>query len=486
MDFSDLEKIIKSRGLNTLAEFARELNTTPQAVSNWKSRNQVPHHIVVKLREQEIKYDLRHGKDSFLNFSKFKDSNFLNSQFFDKSFTIPDIFLVLAKQLKIILIATFVSVFLTFNYLQFILPLKYMSVATILLPENKNSNMDGLMSLASRFGMSIPSTNRADLSSPSLFPELLKSRVFAEKILEKRFFTNKYNEELTLLEILSSGTLSSQPKETIISDCISEFNKLVEFNIDSKTSISTLKVSAFEPAFAKNLAESILIELENLNKSYKNKNVTEKIVFINERINSVEKDLKLYEEKLKIFNEQNRQISSPSLTLEQQRLESNVEVQRSIFLTLKQQLELSKIEEIQEASVIQIIDKPQEPTGPYNRNIKIGVLTSLFFGITIGIMLGFYRNYLSNLDFVEKKKVKKIRYFFRTKINEIFYDKRVTGIVSLLMLMGFPFYIGYESKVPIYFDRYSSKLMLIIVIYSSIMFLSTILFLVQFFKTKKK
>ena len=66
MEFSDLEKIIKSRGLNTLAEFARELNTTPQAVSNWKSRNQVPHHIVVKLREQEIKYDLRQGKESFL------------------------------------------------------------------------------------------------------------------------------------------------------------------------------------------------------------------------------------------------------------------------------------------------------------------------------------------------------------------------------------------------------------------------------------
>ena len=51
MNFSELEQLMSSRGIASLAEIARALNTTPQAVSNWKSRNQVPHHVVAKLNQ---------------------------------------------------------------------------------------------------------------------------------------------------------------------------------------------------------------------------------------------------------------------------------------------------------------------------------------------------------------------------------------------------------------------------------------------------
>ena len=51
MNFFELEALMSSRGVTTLADIARALNTTPQAVSNWKSRNQVPHHIVAKISQ---------------------------------------------------------------------------------------------------------------------------------------------------------------------------------------------------------------------------------------------------------------------------------------------------------------------------------------------------------------------------------------------------------------------------------------------------
>ena len=38
-----------SIGVYTLADIARYLNTTPQAVSNWKARDQVPYRIISKL-----------------------------------------------------------------------------------------------------------------------------------------------------------------------------------------------------------------------------------------------------------------------------------------------------------------------------------------------------------------------------------------------------------------------------------------------------
>ena len=63
-------------------------------------------------------------------------------------------------------------------------------------------------------------------------------------------------------------------------------------------------------------------------------------------IAAVKGDLESSEQTLKAFNEQNRQISSPALQLEQERLARDVEIQKGIYLTLKQQFELAKIEEV--------------------------------------------------------------------------------------------------------------------------------------------
>ena len=40
---------MSEKGIFSLAEIARFLQTSPQAVSNWKSRDQVPHHIAAKI-----------------------------------------------------------------------------------------------------------------------------------------------------------------------------------------------------------------------------------------------------------------------------------------------------------------------------------------------------------------------------------------------------------------------------------------------------
>ena len=56
---------------------------------------------------------------------------------------------------------------------------------------------------------------------------------------------------------------------------------------------------------------------------------------------------------------------------------------------------------------------------------------------------------------------------------EVLLDRRISGTVSLILISCLPFYIGYESSNPVYFDKYSSKLMILIIFY----FLSIISFL---------
>lgn len=272
-------------------------------------------------------------------------------------------------------------------------------------------------------------------------------------------------------------------KDTLVTQAIGPFGNMVQFSKNPSSAFSVIKVTSQEPVFSKELAEVIVTELGALNRFYKIQTVNEKTIFIEERISSVKDDLERSEQTLKSFREKNRQISSPALQLEQERLTRDVEIQKNIFLTLKQQLELAKIEEVQKASIVQVVDKPQVPLGPSNKNLKLSVLLAGVLGFGLGIMLGFVRAYTHNSDMDERKKLRRVKYFFKKKAKDIILDPRVSGIVSILLLIGLPFYLGHESQIPVYLGMYSAKYMLFSIVYVITLITSIILFI--YFTWKK-
>ena len=199
MNFSELESLMSSRGVTSLADIARTLNTTPQAVSNWKARNQVPYHIVATLNKTTPPADSpQSSTQPQATPYTTHYSPFINEE---DTGSLSDILITIANQIKVIFLTTFISVFFTFTYVQFIEQPLYVSKVTILLPEEEGVNLGGLAGFASQFGVNVPTGIQADLSSPSLFPELIKSRTFAEKILqttpdnlERMFFCNSGTE----------------------------------------------------------------------------------------------------------------------------------------------------------------------------------------------------------------------------------------------------------------------------------------------------
>ena len=481
MNFSELEQLMSSRGITSLAEIARTLNTTPQAVSNWKARDQVPYHIVAKLKMSK-------GPETSAKPPIYSSliTPYASSVIEKHTYTISlsDILLTMAEQLKVIVLTIFISVFLTFTYVQFIQTPRYVSWATVLLPENKMGNLGGLAGLASQFGVNVPTGAQADLSSPSLYPELLRSRTFAEKILDKEFYLDKYDKKLSLLAILTHG--DEEPnvgQDQLIVDAVKKLNDdVLAFDQDSKGTFRVIKVTTEDPLFAKELADVVLAELEALNRYFKSETVSEKNTFIENRIASVAGDLEGSEQTLKDFKERNRQISSPALQLEQERLERDVEVQKGIYLTLKQQLELAKIEEVQQTSVVQVLDRPTVAYKPSNKKLVLSVILSFILGGGLGISFGFVRSYLDNNDMEERKKLRRTKHFFKKKIKDLFKDRRIAGIVSGLMLVGLPLFLGTQSSNPVYFGMYSPIHLIINTIYLGVCLFSTGLFIHLFRK----
>ena len=374
MKFNELEEIMFKQGVSSLVQIARILDTTPQAVSNWKARNQVPYHILAKIS------DLK--DDNSVDTSDNNKTIYQSTASLDK-IEFSDILLTVAEQVKVITLILFVSVFFTFTYVQFIKQPQFVSWASVLLPSSQSGNIGGLSGIASQFGVNIPSqqTGGNDLSSPTLFPELLKSRVFAEKILQIEFFTEKHNKKLPLISILTDGTdAKEKASDYLVSKAVSELGGLLNFEQGQLSSISKISVIAPEPRFAKELADVVVKELEDLNRYFKNQAISEKRKFIENRISTVANDLDASEQRLMAFVKQNRQISAPALQLELDRLTRDVDVQKEIYLTLKQQLELTKIEEIQKSSIVQILDKPEIPLGPSNINLLLSTMFSGVFG----------------------------------------------------------------------------------------------------------
>ena len=92
-------------------------------------------------------------------------------------------------------------------------------------------------------------------------------------------------------------------------------------------------------------------------------------------------------------------------------------------------------------------------------------------------MLSFVRSYVDSNDMDEQKKLRRMKHFMKKKTKDIFLDRRVSGIVSILLLIGLPIYLGHESKNPIFFGMYSAKLLIVNLIYVLILILSIILFI---------
>tara|TARA_B100001540_G_C15795541_1_gene637499 strand:+ start:664 stop:2112 length:1449 start_codon:yes stop_codon:yes gene_type:complete len=480
MNFFEFENIMRAKGLTTLADIARELNTTPQAVSNWKSRNQVPYHIVAKVTTQNIETDLL--KEN--HYEKGSNINYMHSSSdIDNQINLSDILLTFAEQIKIIVFCLIISVFVSFTYNWSNNELYYESQSKILLPV-QGGGAGGMGGLASQIGVNIgQDTAPIDLSNPLLFPDMIKTHSFTEKILSDSFIVNNSKNKKTLFEIISKNKKEAN-MEIMKREAREKFGSMVSLVKAAKYYELTVKAS--EPLLARDINIKVLDILQEQSRFYKSQNVRERINFIQSRIKVVENDLLNSEKRLKTFLEKNRQISSPSLILEQERLSREVEIQKGVFLTLKQQLELSNIEKIQTQTIIQVLDPPLVPIRGSGKNLKLIVIMAGLLGLMIGLFFAFIRSFINNANTEQKRKIRRIKSFIKKKCKDFMIDRRITGTMSLLMIIALPLYLGHDSTNPQFFGKYSKNLFAVIMAYLIILISFLIAFIMSYKKNIKR
>lgn len=407
MTFKELISIFKTHyNLSRPADLARELGVSPQVVSNWKARNQVPYKYIMMIREkiesENIEF-LNKSKDNNDQKQKMEDHKMIPTQVFYPSFVDPDsisikeILLIIQDNLKVFLVFPVICLVTTIIFVYLIAAPTYSSSTTII-PASGESSKANFSGLASQFGFTVPGISGD--SKKLVYPEIIKSRTISKKMLKKRFYTKKYGQKETLLKLLTYG--NEEPEVGLDTLEIFAMNKFIEsINVfdDKKSSIITVTVDAFEPQLARDIVLELIEELDNHQKRFNTEQAAKKRIFIEDRIIEVQKDLEGAEEKLKEWRQRNRNIKgSPALLLEQERLLREAEVQKQIFITLKQEFEMAQIEEVEESDILYVLDYPEVPLVHSWPKRIIYCLFSLIFGTGISLLYIFSKNYFLTIQ----------------------------------------------------------------------------------------
>jgi len=462
MNFSRLLDIMKNEcGITNLADIARELGVSPQSVSNWKARDKIPYKYVLEIQNRYVSSstqselsgdptnggaprtqhpegvkrrsrqrrgtqnrEIHHPTESS---ESAPTATYLSYNLEEDTISLSDILLVLAKNLKLLILTPTVICIIAIIQVLFIAQPVYVATAKIL-PTGGSNPASELRGLATQFGVSIPGQTETDISSSDIYPEIIKSRMFARVLLERKFDTEKFGPQKTLLSILTSG--SGEPEvgpDTLIKMATGAVGSMISIEKDPGTSVFTVKVEGFEPQFVADLATVVVEELDKLQRQFKSQKVLEKKVFIEGRIKDSQVELEAAEERLRDFRESNRQIgNSPALLLGQERLMRDMEVQTGIFITLKQQYELVKIEEVQESAMVQFLDPPEAPLFRDRPKRRLTVILAGFLGIGLGIGAAFIREYFSKRNDEDKNKMSQVSNLIRRNFEGFIPSRRKT------------------------------------------------------------
>ena len=284
----------------------------------------------------------------------------------------------LAKIMQIV-ITTLIVVFI---YSYFIAEKSFISDSKLFI-YGEQSSVGELKSLALQYGVNVPgSSGQSNLSSPELFMSIGTSREVLKELIDTKFFVN--GNEVTLKQHLSKN------KERYDEEVFKNLRKRVGTSLDRRAGIINMSVSMNNPVLSMEVNRKLIDIINERFLDIKKLETSKKKLFIKDRIKALTIDLNNSEQKIKEFKELNRSIStSPELTLELNRLNRNNKVIEQVYILLKEQLETTKIEEIEKTQPLVIIDNPNIP---YKKSAP-STLYNLIYMLLLSSFLSIYYFY---------------------------------------------------------------------------------------------
>ncbi|MCP4291934.1 MAG: hypothetical protein GY780_08880 [bacterium] len=254
---------------------------------------------------------------------------------------------------------------------------------------NGGSSMASLSSAASRLGLDLGG-NDSDLSP--LFPWILDSQELSTQILFSKF-SNSNGTSLLLLDVLVSDHPDSLQRIHEGLDLLK--NKVMRHRFDKVSGVTTLNVVLEDPVMAKEVANAFVTLLDQFNQQAKKTQARELVLFLTTRLAQIEEEFRTSEVAMRDFRLANRNIQgSPQLMLEEARLLRQQQLTQELYLSLKTQLEVVRLDAIKDLPLIAIIDPAFVPFQAFApRPVRLVAMSGIM-GWALGLIFVFFWNQL--------------------------------------------------------------------------------------------
>jgi uncharacterized protein involved in exopolysaccharide biosynthesis len=251
------------------------------------------------------------------------------------------------------------------------------------LPSGSSSSPIG--GLISQFGGSLGGDPS---ESPNFYLQLLVSRELLTRLLTSKFpdpRTEVATDSARLIDIFKLRSKEPQRKmELGVKQMISS----VHGGLDPKTNLVWFSTDARYPELSSQISNRLIALVSAFNRETRVSRAKSKRMFLERRMDSAKVELQLAEARLRYFYEQNRGLlSAPSLKFEEQRLKRDVDVDSDLYLNLQGQLEVARIDEINDAALITVIDTAVVPRKAQWPRYGAITITGLSLGLLAGLMI---------------------------------------------------------------------------------------------------
>ena len=262
---------------------------------------------------------------------------------------------------------------------------------------SQNNGIGEIQGLAKNFGFggfgTAPTYN---------IPDIINSRRLKKDIVLKNWVTLKSPKGSNLISYWDldkpklfspkkwmSGLLPSldfvpSQKDRLTYEAILKIDELISV-MEDKNGLITVLVLMQEPNLAANIANYIAEFVKEFISFEQKREATRNREFIENQKSDAKYELENSEERYVEFKEKYPQTVTPELMMTDIRLRSAIEENRAVYITLRQQYEIAKIEEAKENLFVNILDSAEPAVKKTIPKRKLIILLSLVFGTLVGI-----------------------------------------------------------------------------------------------------
>jgi uncharacterized protein involved in exopolysaccharide biosynthesis len=292
-----------------------------------------------------------------------------------------------------LILATAVACALAGLVASIVIPPVYRSNASFVANSSSNSRLQGVLGgmtgmdgILSQLGGSVGGDPS---ESPNFYLHLLSSRELLTRLLESRFpdpHTDTPGDSATLLSILRVRNSDPQRRMEL---GVKRMKKAIRPEMDTRTNLVWFSADARSSDMSAQIANRLIELVSSFDREIRASRAKSVRTFLQMRHDSAQTALRQAEENERYFYEKNRGFigGSPALKFEEQRIKREVDLASDLYVNLDKQLEVARIDEINDAALITVVDSAVAPRKALWPRYWVTLFATLGLGALLGLAI---------------------------------------------------------------------------------------------------